>query len=199
MVWQVYDWYLQAHAGYYGTKIAGEPVHIQFNRDSMNIVVVNSLHKEIPKASIQAVLYNSNLESLWHSEDTVTLPVNRVYKTGWVVPVQDQLGFLRLIVKNASGTLSDNFYWIHKSDDLKALDQLPAANITGSITRVENGTRNRYLLQLTNSGDGIAFMIACRLQGSGSGIELLPSLWNKNDINLISQRNHSARGRYQPA
>ncbi|HAN78599.1 MAG TPA: glycoside hydrolase family 2, partial [Bacteroidales bacterium] len=47
ITWQIYDWYLQAHAGFYGTKKAGESIHIQMNRDNNEVVVLNTMHKKI--------------------------------------------------------------------------------------------------------------------------------------------------------
>jgi hypothetical protein len=186
MVWQLYDWYLQAHAGYYGAKNAGEPVHIQFNSDKADIDILNNHLKDIAGVQINAALYNTNLEIIWHSEDKITLNKNSVYKTGWVVPVQDQLCFLRLTAKSTSGVLlSDNFYWLNKLNDYTALNHLAAIKLTGKVSRVENKGRTKYMLTLTNGGDGIALMIACKLQGSSSSKELLPSLWNKNYISLF--------------
>jgi hypothetical protein len=186
MVWQVYDWYLQAHAGYYGAKSAGEPVHIQFNRDSLDIVVLNALHKPMPDAALSAGLYNTRMEKLWQQSDHVTLKENSLYKTGWIVPVKDELAFLRLTVKTVSGaTVSDNIYWINKGYDFRDLDQLQNARLSGKVTRMESGGRTKYRLHLNNIGEGIAFMIECRLQGAESGKELLPSLWNKNYVTLF--------------
>jgi hypothetical protein len=37
MTWQAYDWFLQAHAGYYGLKKAAAPYVIQYNRERKNI------------------------------------------------------------------------------------------------------------------------------------------------------------------
>ena len=186
MVWQLYDWYLQAHAGYYGAKAAGEPVHIQLNRDKMDVVILNTRHKNIDDVQLNAVLYNLNLETIWHSEDTITLNKNSVYKTGWIVPVQEQICYLKLTARSGAGALlSDNFYFLNKLNDYKALDQLAPARLTGSVSKVENNGRTKYILSLTNNGDGIALRIACKLQGTSSSKELLPSLWNKNYVSLF--------------
>ncbi|HKK45336.1 MAG TPA: glycoside hydrolase family 2 TIM barrel-domain containing protein, partial [Balneolaceae bacterium] len=46
VVWQIYDWYLNPNAGYYFTKRAVEPVHIQFNLDDSTLAVVNRRFKD---------------------------------------------------------------------------------------------------------------------------------------------------------
>ena len=41
VVWQVYDWFLQPNAGYYFMQNAFEPVHIQLNLNSLDVLVIN--------------------------------------------------------------------------------------------------------------------------------------------------------------
>jgi hypothetical protein len=186
MVWQLYDWYLQAHAGYYAAKSAGEPVHIQFNRDSMDIVILNTLYKPVTDAHISAILYNASLETIWHQDRQITLSTNGVTRTGWKVPVGEELQFLKLTVKDQSDrSLSENLYWINQSYDYKALENLPQATISASVTKNENNGITKYIIHLTNKGNCIAFMIACRLQGAETNMELLPVLWNRNYITLL--------------
>ena len=45
MIWHLYDYYLEADAGYFGTKKACEPLHIQYSYDDRSIVVVNSTYE----------------------------------------------------------------------------------------------------------------------------------------------------------
>jgi hypothetical protein len=95
-------------------------------------------------------------------------------------------GTARLLVKNSAGIpISENLYWINLKDDYKALDQLPAANLTATVTTSGNNGKTKYLLNITNPGDHIAFMISCKLQGARSSKELLPTLWNKNYVTLL--------------
>ena len=47
MIWHLYDYYLEAGAGYFGTKKACEPVHIQYSYDDRSIVVVNSTYERV--------------------------------------------------------------------------------------------------------------------------------------------------------
>ena len=44
MIWHLYDYYLDAGAGYFATKKACEPLHIQYSYDDRSIVVVNSTY-----------------------------------------------------------------------------------------------------------------------------------------------------------
>src|SRR5207253_7240546 len=42
LVWHLYDYYLVAGGGYFGTKKALEPLHVQFSYDDRTVVAVNS-------------------------------------------------------------------------------------------------------------------------------------------------------------
>ena len=44
MIWHLYDYYLDAGAGYFAAKKACEPLHIQYSYDDQSIVVVNSTY-----------------------------------------------------------------------------------------------------------------------------------------------------------
>jgi hypothetical protein len=187
MVWQLYDWYLQANAGYYGAQNASEPVHIQMNRDSLDIVVLNALDHQVSNVTLSAVLYNLKAEAIWQQKSTTGLKENGVTRTGWVVPVdKNEVQFLRLSITGQTGeVISENTYWINESYDFTSLSNLQPAAISGKMIKKEGTERTDFDLILKNEGNGIAFMIACTLRGAASGMELLPSLWNKNYLTLL--------------
>ena len=55
MIWHLYDYYLDADAGYFAAKKACEPVHIQYSYDDRSIVIVNSTYAPVDglQASVQ--------------------------------------------------------------------------------------------------------------------------------------------------
>ncbi len=55
MIWHLYDYYLDADAGYFAAKKACEPVHIQYSYDDRSIVIVNSTYAPVEdlQASVQ--------------------------------------------------------------------------------------------------------------------------------------------------
>jgi exo-1,4-beta-D-glucosaminidase len=59
MTWHLYDYYLDAGAGYYAVKKACEPLHIQYSYDDLSIVVVNSTYT--PAANLHAGVRVYNL------------------------------------------------------------------------------------------------------------------------------------------
>src|SRR5208282_651358 len=58
MIWHLYDYYLRPGGGYFGTKKACEPLHIQYSYDDRSVVVVNSRMEEFRGLIASAEIYN---------------------------------------------------------------------------------------------------------------------------------------------
>lgn len=186
MAWQVYDWYMQAHAGYYGCKSAGEPLHIQINRDKLDINVINTLHKNFYNLQVKAVLLNKDLKETWKKEMKTSLAPLCNFTPGWIVPLTEETSFLKLTLADELGkVLSENFYCLSTTNNYKSLSQLPTPIISGTVTKVVADGRTTYQLKLTNTGTTLAYQVACKLQGKESGNELLPTLWSNNYMSLL--------------
>ncbi len=186
ILWQIYDWYLQPHAGYYAVQKTGEPIHIQWNRQTMSVDVSNKTHKPVPAAILNARLYNESSQVIWSRDTTMTLEAFDVTHTGWTVPGVNELCFLVLTTKNQKGdVLSNQRYWIHSENDFSGLSTLPQTTLSGSVSTSVSGERITYRVTLTNSGKHPTFMTVMKLKGKVSGRELLPTLWNNNYMHLM--------------
>jgi exo-1,4-beta-D-glucosaminidase len=117
MIWHLYDYYLDAGAGYFAAKKACEPVHIQYSYDDHSIVVVNSTY-ESPPASTPA-----STSTTWPGKSS-TRPRNHARchadsasasspSPTTSIPAPDRIFFIDLTLSDASGrVLSRNFYWV---------------------------------------------------------------------------------------
>ena len=47
MIWHLYDYYLDAGAGYFAVKKACEPFHLQYSYDDQSVVIVNSTYRSV--------------------------------------------------------------------------------------------------------------------------------------------------------
>ena len=56
MIWHLYDYYLRPGGGYFGTKKACEPVHVQYSYDDRSVVVVNGTDTRVPGTLVARVL-----------------------------------------------------------------------------------------------------------------------------------------------
>ncbi len=58
LIWHLYDYYLVPAGGYFGTKKAMEPVHVQYSYDDNSVAVVNSTYEALKGTKVSAKIYN---------------------------------------------------------------------------------------------------------------------------------------------
>jgi hypothetical protein len=186
MTWQIYDWYLQAHAGYYGVRKAAAPVTIFFDRKTKQVQVLNATHRIFPGVTLEAKLYDREMKELWNTGETTDLKENVVVTWKDTVPVADALCFLKLKVTARDGTiLADNFYWLHAGNDFTSMQSLNRPDLAiASLTSLE-GKVTGYSFVITNRGEGVALMTHLRLTDPVTGLEVLPTYWSDNFISLL--------------
>ena len=68
MIWHLYDYYLDAGAGYFAAKKACEPLHIQYSYDDRSIVVVNSTYQSADGLHASVHVHNLAWKELYSAE-----------------------------------------------------------------------------------------------------------------------------------
>ena len=207
MIWHLYDYYLDAGAGYFATKKACEPLHIQYSYDDRSIVVVNSTYQ--PVAGLHASLHVHNLA--WKDLYSVDAPVvagpdsaQRVFD----IPDSfysgtDRILFIDLSLTDAAGrVVSRNFYWIPttlttfdwerteythtpaaRPADLASLTTLPPAKVASSA-EIENTPKGREIrVHLDNHSAVLAFQVHAAARTASGGL-IAPVFWSDNWIEL---------------
>ncbi len=187
LAWQVYDWYLQAHAGYYGTKKAAEPVHAQWNRDDNSVSVVNVSGRKLNNLSLSIDYYNPVTNWIHSEHESVNADIDQVVKCKLKIETDTVIQFARLSLKNADGMLvSSNTYWLDADNDYRYLKKLNPADVKVNIVKVERHDGKMTVgVDVTNGDRWPAYMFVLRLIGTKSKTELLPSLWDDNYITLL--------------
>lgn len=186
ITWQVYDWYMQAHAGYYGAKKAAGLLNIQLNRDNNTVSFLNLTPENLQNLTVSATLYDMNTQKAWEKTEVLSAGSNCSVLSDIIVPVSDKVRFLKLTVADKAGkVIADNFYWLQSSNKLSALQQLPETKLVVSASEKSTETGSRYVVNVKNVGATIAFMFNARIAGAVSHQELLPTLWSDNYISLL--------------
>ena len=207
MIWHLYDYYLDAGAGYYAAKKACEPLHIQYSYDDGSIVVVNSTYDNV--ASLHAAVHVHNLawKELYASEAAIDSSLDsaqRVFNLpDSLYTGPDRIFLIDLTLSDASGhSLSRNFYWVPSTltafdwnkteythtpaarhEDLTALATLPPANVVAHA-EIETTRRGRELrLHLENQSTALAFQLHAAIR-TPSGDLIAPVVWSDNWIEL---------------
>lgn len=186
MTWQLYDWYQQTHAGYYGTRKAAAPLCVQLNRNSMKIQVLNATRKMVKQAKINAIMYNEAMVETWNATETIDLQQNAINNLKETVPLTGNVSYLKLILRNQQGeTISDNFYWLSTENDFRTFSSLPEPEIRITSQQVDSEDKAAYLITISNTGKILALMTELKLIDKNTDLEILPSFWSDNFISLL--------------
>jgi exo-1,4-beta-D-glucosaminidase len=208
MIWHLYDYYLDAGAGYFATKKACEPLHIQYSYDDASVVVVNSTYQSV--AGLHATVHVHNLawKELYSSEATLDAGSDSTQRV-LALPENlydgaDRIFFIDLALSDVSGrVVSRNFYWVPgtlttfdwpktnythtpamRHEDLTALSSLPQAKLSvhAEIEKTERGRELR--VHINNTSSALAFQISAAARTESGGL-IAPVLWSDNWIELI--------------
>ncbi len=188
VVWQIYDWYLRPHAGYYFAKRACEPLHIQLNIVDGSVWAVNATRVEREGLEARVLSYDRAFKKTGEfAAANVAVPALSARKvvfagSGRVPPEAD--GFVALQLRNGGKTVSDNFYWLSPSGDFQFLSSLPRSQLGVSAGREIRAGRQAVVVKLKNNGSAPAVFIALRLRRK-DGKEILPSFWSDNYLTLL--------------
>jgi len=188
VVWQVYDWYLQPNAGYYFMQNAVEPVHIQLNLNSLEVLVIYKTYKPVPDLVAQVDVYDLDTRSLFHEEKNISLEPTDVKATSSISQVLEKasgVNFVVLRLKDKNGkVISGNIYWLSKDEDYKAMNSMPETSVNVNvINNGKNKSDHSWKVELTNPTGKLAFFIRPQLLLEGE--EVLPSYWSGNYVSLL--------------
>ncbi|HEY4817961.1 MAG TPA: glycoside hydrolase family 2 TIM barrel-domain containing protein [Candidatus Acidoferrum sp.] len=217
LIWHLYDYYLVPAGGYFGTKKAMEPVHVQYSYDDNSVAVVNGTYKAVQGVKVSARLYNLDAKERGAREGNMNIAPDRSTKAFDLPKVEDltKTYFLHLQLHDSSGKLlSDNFYWLstkpdvldwkHKKDtvytpqaefgDLSGLNTLPQTKLDVRSTKEGQGNTARVRVTVRNPGGSVAFMVHLRVTKGKGGEDLTPIFWSDNYFSLLpgEQREVSA-------
>ncbi len=204
VIWHLYDYYLQTGGGYFGTKKACEPLHVQYSYDDHSIYAVSSLPVAVPSLTVQAEVFDLQLHRVFAQTRIVNIPADGSQRVldipSSIFQPVDSTHFVRLEMRDRSGKIvSRNFYWIPSkltvfdwakteythtpaitSANMQALQTLPRSQVRGTLMIQGRELRVR----LENPSKTLAFQI--QLMGrNADGKTIVPLLWSDDFIELM--------------
>jgi exo-1,4-beta-D-glucosaminidase len=213
LIWHLYDFYLVPGGGYYGTKKACEPAHVQYSYDDHSVAVVNGKYEALANMKVTAKIYNMDAAEKYSHEQKVNIPADSSVKAFDLPQQEGPTYFLRLQLHNAAGKqVSDNFYWLStKPDvldwkhrrgtaytpqkdyaDLRALNNLPPVKLAVHKT-VEKGSMR---VTVRNPEKSLAFLVHLRLTRGKGGDDVVPIFWDDNYVSLLPGESRELTARY---
>jgi len=222
LIWHLYDYYLVPAGGYFGTKKAMEPVHVQYSYDDNSVAVVNSTYEAIAGVKVSAKLYNLDAKEKGSREGTMNVAADSSTKAFDLPKVDDltKTYFLRLQLHDSGGKLlSDNFYWLstkadvldweHKQDtvytpqaefgDLSGLNTLPETKLEITAAKEEQGGKAGMRVSVRNPSANVAFMAHLRVTKGKGGEDLTPIFWSDNYFSLLPGERREITASYDAA
>jgi exo-1,4-beta-D-glucosaminidase len=207
LIWHLYDYYLVPGGGYFGTKKAMEPLHVQYDYADRAVAIVNDTYEAHPGMKVVAKVYNLQGKELASHEEKVDVPADASVK-GFDLPKAEGLTmtfFTKLQMFDPAGKLvSDNFYWLSAKEDtldwrrrqdtvytpqaefgdLTGLEGLPPAVVATSSTHEQSSGWGKIKVNLKNDGKAVAFMTHLRLVND-KGEDVVPVFWDDNYFTLL--------------
>jgi hypothetical protein len=188
-VWQTYDFYLEPTAAYFGCKKASEPLHIQWNRFTGFVEVVNLSREGSTNLTAYAEILNLDGKSIWKKsvelvcpEDSVNPCIKLEYPSG-LSPVH----FIRLeLMQDSKIVLSNNLYLRGLEEgNLRAIRELPKVKLTTTTTNERKGDIWLLTTVLHNSTPTPALMIRLKAIRETAGDRILPVIYSDNYVTLL--------------
>jgi exo-1,4-beta-D-glucosaminidase len=222
LIWHLYDYYLAPAGGYFGTKKAMEPLHVQYSYDDNSVAVVNSTYEAVPAVKVSAKIYSLDAKEKGAREGTMNVAPDSSTKAFDLPKVEDlsRTYFLHLQLHDSAGRpLSDNFYWLstkpdvldwkHKQDtvytpqaefgDLTGLNTLPEVKLEVSSTKEEQSGKAGARASIRNPSGSIAFMVHLRVTTGKPGQDVTPIFWSDNYFSLLPGEQKEVTAIYDPA
>lgn len=219
MIWHLYDHFLRPAGGYYGTKKACEPLHVQYSYDDRSVVIVNEYRRAFTGLKVTAKVYSLELAQKFSREAVLDVSEDSSIRA-FVTPEVPELTttyFLRLTLEDPSGKLiSSNFYWLStKPDvldwgkasryytpaasyaDLTGLSGLPQVKLKVSSRFERRAGEGIAHIKIENPTRHLAFLVRLKVTQGKRGEEVLPISWQDNYFELMPGERREITGAYR--
>ena len=190
--WGIYGWDYETHGSFYGSKVACEPLHLQWNINDNKVIVLNTTLNDLKDANVEYSVYSSEGKKLYTNKKKFTATTNR--KTDCFVQVYpDNLpnfGLVRLTLTDSKGKeISHNDYWYHGKDryDLSPISNFAESGVTISGIRMIKSNNNNTIIKvnLKNITKSIAVSIKMNIRDKTNNASLLPVYASDGYFNLL--------------
>ncbi len=190
ILWEIYDWYLNPNAGYYYTKRACEPLHIQMNANDYEVSVINTYHRPIKDLTVRVRLYDYDMRLMWERKERINVGPDR-YQEVFSVPQLSEMTptyFVRLQLLDKRGkVLSRNMYWESSKDtpDFSGLSRLENTRLDLSYKVEKTKEEYRVYVSVKNPTGKLSIMNRLAIIKKANNEEVLPTFWSDNFIWLF--------------
>jgi len=219
--WHLYDYFLYPAGGYFGTKKACEPLHVQYSYDDRSIVVVNSRQEPSSELIVTARVYDFGLKEIFSQDARVNVDADGTKRVldipSFPTRPAAAVYFVKLSLRDrAEKEVSSNFYWLPAKlskldwdktpdtaftpigtfEDLTALNHLPRVRLQGTAKLERSMDNDTVRVTLHNPSQNLAFQVHAGIRKADSEEEILPVLWEDNYVALMPGESKALTARY---
>lgn len=198
--WQLYDYYKQPNAAYYGVKKGNAPVQLIYDYHQKAVYAVN---ETLDPVSFKASMYLTRNSANEKREQTIRVAPATSVKVFNIDLEDDPAAFLFLKCKDADGKVFesneyfvvaandtydwDSSSWVHTPitayASYKMLDEMIVRTCELSVSRKEAETGALYEVKVSNPTDKVAFMVRLTAKDSKGNLAC-PAYWSDNYLTL---------------
>ena len=198
--WQLYDYYKQPNAAYYGVKKGNAPVQLIYDYHQKAVFAVN---ETLDPVSFKASMYLTRNSANEKREQTIRVAPATSVKVFNIDLEDDPAAFLFLKCKDADGKVFesneyfvvaandtydwDSSSWVHTPitayASYKMLDEMTVRTCELSVSRKEAESGLLYEVKVSNPTDKVAFMVRLTAKDSKGNLAC-PAYWSDNYLTL---------------
>ena len=198
--WQLYDYYKQPNAAYYGVKKGNAPVQLIYDYHQKAVYAVN---ETLDPVSFRASMYLTRYSANEKREQTIRIAPATSVKVFNIDLEEDPAAFLFLKCKDTDGkAFASNEYFVVAANDTydwdatswvhtpitqyasyKLLDEMTIRNCQLLVIRKEAASGSLYEVKVSNSTDKVAFMVRLTAKDSEGNL-ICPAYWSDNYLTL---------------
>jgi exo-1,4-beta-D-glucosaminidase len=216
VIWHLYDYYLRPGGGYFGAKVAMEPLHPVYGYNDRSISVVSSQYQDAKGLKLTAKVYDVDMKEKFSKDATLDVAADTSVKSFAIPEINDTpVYFVVLRLADASGKqVGSNFYWLSSKQeaidwektnwyvtptasyaDYTALAKLPKVKLK-TVSRTERKGKEAIThVTVENPSKDLAFFV--RLKVNKGKEEILPVLWQDNYISLLPGEKREVSATYR--
>jgi hypothetical protein len=196
LICQLYDYYFDQTAAYFGAKTACAPIHILWNQATNTVQAANDTRRDLSGLRAEAWIVDLDGHVQRHQSAPISVSAGTAQDC-FVLEGLDRLDrvcFVRLQLSLGKQVLSENFYWSPAQDgDCTALNTLPQIRLPVSAHWTAHGPTHSARITVSNPTQSVALAVRIRLVRTRSGQRVLPAMYEDNYFSLLPRQSRTVK------
>jgi hypothetical protein len=199
LICQLYDYYFEQTAAYFGAKTACRPLHILWDQFGNVVKVANNTTVDRTGLLADARTYDLHGNELGHNATNLNVPATSARDCFPLASPENpgQAYFVKLKLTGGNSLLSENFYWSGtKGGDCTGLSALPEVSLPISAHIATEGDNHKITVELSNPNPAVALAIRLKVVRKASNARVLPAMYEDNYFSMLPHERRTVAVRF---